>query len=1223
MPERPAEEEFIRLLERRVDLLQCLESSSHRKPEIVEALEWSRSTVDRAIRELELENLVERTDEGYTTTLAGRLVTTQYSQFVETIGDVLVASPLLESLPRDSPITPEDVVGIERVSTDDLTSFEIPSILRNSVESADVLTAAIPVVADPLLLGLCHSEVMNEELELDLVVGPDLHETLQQRFPGTLRDLVDSGSTLMRAERSPPCAVLFVERESDEYETVVVAYEEDTRSGIFRNDTDAALDKATDYLTGVTESATDITDEAMGLSSDAQQRLSISGRLPSSLSSSSPFSSSLSSSLSPTAVLEQEGFIELTSAYFESHSPGKPVTSWRTGIDLAEVAAGYAAERTYERDGERQSIVDDLVTGLREGSDHALVGLPGSGKSTVCKMVAYRWYEAGYGTVFYHKHGTGRTFSNTDALRACLSERDDFTLVVVEDALSEAAAIFRVVADYRDDPSVTFLVESREHEWDNPTVSSLDTNIDAYRTEAIKRVRMPTLDVTECERLVRQFETMTGQRVDIDVADVLDGPGQDSDPAALLVVLHRLAADPLASFESTIPTTLTEDVLQTYDDLRAIGDHALDVGVLVSLLNATDIGVHPGFVRSLAEDDGNADDAIEDALSLLEGRVIFERNEPNEEASPYRAVHKSWSVLFLQQLLNHADETENEHTSDHDNDHERDHDNNHDHEREVEQSAERRFGRVVTSLLSLADDETRRARIDWEFGGNSPAIKEISNDPQEWVDATVERIFSLGLERSALAPLFGASTDSRIDLPTACSTEIETSCTEWRGKMSLYAGCFDTAVSEFEHLGTLADELEDETLYAQSLKYRGAVAYRQSEFDDAESFHRRSRTAYRTAGDKLGEADAINNLGMVAWSRGNLDEAEMYLQESLERYREIGNDSGETAARFNLATVLDSKGDLACAAEQYETCLDYYRSTGDCHSEADTLNNLGVLKRKRGELDAAERCLAQAFDTYHDIGDEIGEANSLHTLGHISQLRGEFERAIEYHERSLERYRDVGDTQGVAQCLGNRADIYRRQGDLDSARQRYKRSLDLRRDIGDHLGIAESLVNLGRVARLSGDLDTAMDHAECSLDSYRARGDVRGETDCLRLLGKIAYEQEAFETADDRLTESLERARESVNPLGEARTLVEQGVLAEERDNHKHARERYETALSTFCDIGATRNVVETYHHLAAVCVPLDDSESAFDHYKKAIELADENGFDVEEITTRMRRDNQ
>lgn len=74
--------------------------------DLVRSLDVSRSTVDRAVRRLESEGIVERRASGYGLTLVGRLVYEEYLTFTERTTGLLDAAPVFEALPADTPLDP-------------------------------------------------------------------------------------------------------------------------------------------------------------------------------------------------------------------------------------------------------------------------------------------------------------------------------------------------------------------------------------------------------------------------------------------------------------------------------------------------------------------------------------------------------------------------------------------------------------------------------------------------------------------------------------------------------------------------------------------------------------------------------------------------------------------------------------------------------------------------------------------------------------------------------------------------------------------------------------------------------------------------------------------------------------------------------------------------------------------------------------------------------------
>lgn len=1201
------------LIADRLAVFEYIETTPRDKRNIVANLDPSRSTVNRAIRELEIGGLVKWTAKGYTTTPIGQQALNQYRTTVKTISDILNSRDILETLPHTYPVHPVLFADATIERADDIMPYHLSEGVRDRITTAERVRIFLPTLTTPQLLDCCNRAVVLEGLTLELFTTQPLFETLTTKFSGPLTAMATSTNGSFTAYVADPDSTSLlpfglVLTETSESTTVsVIAYgKQHTIQGTIHNDTADAVQWAEDCYTHVRDKATEVTDELCEL--EPMERVSTTAGL---------------SSVSDTEQVarEAEGFIRLTPTYFSQHAPAPPLTGWRTGFDLVDVHAGYAIDREIVRDGTRCNLTEDLIERLSEETNHAVLGPPGSGKSTVCKAVACRWYEQGIGPVFYRESGTGAMFNSPSVLREQfrMAAANGHVLVVVEDAVrAEANAIFRVMQAFRGSGNVTFLLDARTGEWDDPEMLPTDAGLEAYRNEAIEPVTVPALDVPERERFLRQFEQTTDHDLDKATANRLresdtattetqtpeheHAPMADT-PSELLLFLHRLTlyADPLAIYDTTTPTTLVEDVKRTYENFQKSGDLALNVGVFVNLLNAAGIGVHPELVCALATKDEPEIDTVRDELSALEGRLIFDREGgAGAESNPYRTVHETWSAEFLSQLL----ETETKH------------------------AAHQRVGQCITALLSLADDEDQRDRIRSAFMGETPAIERIAAAPEEWADDTVGQLFALGLRRRGLAPLFGRTGNSAIDLPASCSLSVTVDCTSWRARMAEEAGNLDRAEHEHECRAALADEVEPSdpewaaTLRGHRLKGLAIVASRRGELDTAEAYFTRALEYYSKADSAQHRAAIRLNLGLVAQQRNEFDTAESSYRHSVDIFRNLGDAQGEAHAIHNLAEVIDETGTLEMAIDYGKQSLDICREIDYQQLEAICLGSLGEFIAHRGDLDTAETYATQGLDLSRKIGVSKAEDYNLDTLGLISRLRGDFDRAEAYYQKCLDIQQETGEKRTEGRSLRNLGILGRERGALDTAADRCTRSLEICREIGAGYDEAQSLVVLGKTSRERGDFDTA---AECANDSLRLHQDigaVSGAAKSRQLLGQVACDREQYTSAENHFTQALDVFRETGYRYEEAQTLAAFGVLAHCRDAPISARERLGGALELYHEIGAIRDSIEIGEQLAAVCETMDDYDAAFDHCETVYELALDIQF-VEIPTSLIERRNR
>lgn len=88
---------------KRREVLHRIADGSVEKPDLVDSLECSRATVDRAIRELERAGLVERSGGVTNLTVTGRLLYARYVAFEDDCASIVAVSPFLPQLRDEMP----------------------------------------------------------------------------------------------------------------------------------------------------------------------------------------------------------------------------------------------------------------------------------------------------------------------------------------------------------------------------------------------------------------------------------------------------------------------------------------------------------------------------------------------------------------------------------------------------------------------------------------------------------------------------------------------------------------------------------------------------------------------------------------------------------------------------------------------------------------------------------------------------------------------------------------------------------------------------------------------------------------------------------------------------------------------------------------------------------------------------------------------------------------
>jgi predicted transcriptional regulator len=177
---------------RRGDVLRALADGGERKCELDEKLDISRSTIDRAVRELEGLGLVARDDDGYYRTLSGSLALDEYSRFRSRMGGVLNARGVLSPLPSDADVDPAVVEDAEIVVADRHSPLRPARHQIELVERATHVRAVASAVL-PQHVEAYYEGIVDRGMSADIVLSTPVMERVVADHDDKFYDSLQTG----------------------------------------------------------------------------------------------------------------------------------------------------------------------------------------------------------------------------------------------------------------------------------------------------------------------------------------------------------------------------------------------------------------------------------------------------------------------------------------------------------------------------------------------------------------------------------------------------------------------------------------------------------------------------------------------------------------------------------------------------------------------------------------------------------------------------------------------------------------------------------------------------------------------------------------------------------------------------------------------------------------------------------------------------------------------
>lgn len=181
------------LVFRRRRYLSRLATAPARKPELVDELDDSRSTVDRAIRALDDAGLVRRGDDGYEITYTGQLLLDAVDEARAVATTAATASAALNEFDTTVPRDPRFFAGAEVVTMEERSPAAVLERMQTVVEAATRLRGAAFAANDEEFIASVHRRaVVEERLDATFVVTDGVASYLAAETPEWARDVLTS-----------------------------------------------------------------------------------------------------------------------------------------------------------------------------------------------------------------------------------------------------------------------------------------------------------------------------------------------------------------------------------------------------------------------------------------------------------------------------------------------------------------------------------------------------------------------------------------------------------------------------------------------------------------------------------------------------------------------------------------------------------------------------------------------------------------------------------------------------------------------------------------------------------------------------------------------------------------------------------------------------------------------------------------------------------------------
>ena len=273
------------------------------------------------------------------------------------------------------------------------------------------------------------------------------------------------------------------------------------------------------------------------------------------------------------------------------------------------------------------------------------------------------------------------------------------------------------------------------------------------------------------------------------------------------------------------------------------------------------------------------------------------------------------------------------------------------------------------------------------------------------------------------------------------------------------------------------------------------------------------------------------------------------------------------------AYLLDNEARYREALSYFNEGMAMAEKVGDLPWQSRLRTLAALANYYLGLYPEAEQGASRAAELDRRLRFEGHLANPISILGFIAMSRGDLDEAGKWFEEALQGARRAGDHQQIFMSRFGQAWVALQRGESRAASEALRTALEACERAGLVPWTVEVLALMGEHAARTGNMDEAQQHAE---EVRRVAQQLQYPPGWARrddLNGTLAESIENFEEAEKEYRRAAQVWKQCDRPLDEARSTLNRARMLMELNKRNEALKAFDHSLTTFKDIGASREV--------------------------------------------------